>query len=458
MSKRGVSAFVAACALFASVASVATIATVVAAQVTPPFPTRHFDDRARFVSAAAAARFDERLRAFETRTGHAIYVSIFPKLPSPSLEDFTVRTATAWRVGRKSFDDGAILFAFVADRKLRLEVGYGLEGAIPDAIAHRILDEYVTPGLKAGRPDSAFEAGVNAILAAAEGHPLPTPGAGGGDDDVPMPETRGLVDRAGLLNDEAAAEVRGRLARIEHDTGCVLAITMEDGPPPSTRYSDVQVFAARSFFRAHPMTEVPPERLAEEASKTQNALLFVFVTSRQPLQASAGYFGSCLREEVGLGILREALEPRFAADPGAALLATLDLHLRAQRGEWTPPSPTPEPSLPPRQPTRLDWVIATLTAIAFYKVLGLPVGFAFLVAAFPLSTSPILRFLPIRRRVKRGESLPRAWLVESLILLWIIVSNLGSSRSSGGSTTSSGSSSSSGGGGRFGGGGASGSW
>jgi uncharacterized membrane protein YgcG len=449
LGKRAVLGIAAACSL--------AITSAAGADVVPPFPTRHLDDRAGFVSPAVAARLDSRLREFETRTGHAVYVSIFPKLPSASLEDFTIRTATAWRVGRKGLDDGVILFAFVADRKLRLEVGYGLEAIIPDAIAHRILDEHVTPGLKAGHPDAAFEGGVAALLAAAEGLPLPTPNAESNQDDVPIPETRGLLDKAGLLNAEAAAQVREQLAQMEQETGCVLAIDLENGPPPSARYSDAQLFAVRSFFRAHPMTENAADRRAEEQRHTPNALLFVFVTSRQPLEASIGYFGSCLREEVGIGVIQEALEPRFGADPGAALRAALDLHLRAQRGEWTPPSPTPEPSPEPRALGRLDSIMAAVTAIASFKILGLPVGLAFLIVAFPLSTSPVLRFLPIRRRWKRGEALPRAWVIESLILLWIIVSNLGSSRS-GGSTTSSGRSSSSGGGGRFGGGGASGSW
>ena len=189
MGKRVVLGLATACAL-------ATAATTV--ELIPSFPTRHFDDRAGFVSPAVAARLDDRLRAFETRTGHAVYVSIFPKLPSASLEDFTVRTATAWRIGRKGLDDGVILFAFVADRKLRIEVGYGLEADIPDAVAHRILEERITPELKAGRTDAAFQAGVAAILAAAEGKPLPTPSvasAAADQGDVPVPETRGLWPR-----------------------------------------------------------------------------------------------------------------------------------------------------------------------------------------------------------------------------------------------------------------------
>jgi uncharacterized protein len=296
----------------AVVMALAPAIAVTAAEPVPSFPARHFDDRAGFVSAATAAQLDVRLRAFETRTGHAVYVSIFPRLPSASLEDFTVRTATAWRVGRKGLDDGAILFAFVADHKLRIEVGYGLEGEIPDAIAHRILEEHVAPGLKAGRTDAAFESGVAALLAAAEGRALPTPQAG-------------------------------------------------------------------------------PEGV--------------------------------------------------------------------QPGESRPPTPAPAPIEIHAPPSRLDPVFDAVTAIASFNLFGLPVGAAFLVALFPFSTSPLLRLFPIRRRLKRGEPLARAWAIESLVLLWIIVSNLGSSRR--GSTSSSGgssSSSSSGGGGRFGGGGASGSW
>jgi len=451
LGERGILGLAAACALATAVTAV---------EVAPSFPTRHFDDRAAFVSPAVAARLDDRLRAFETRTGHSVYVSIFPKLPSASLEEFTVRTATAWRVGRKGLDDGVILFAFVADRKLRIEVGYGLEADIPDAVAHRILEERITPELKAGRTDAAFEAGVAAILAAAEGRPLPAPSvasAAADQGDVPMPETRGLHDEAGLLTAAAAAQVGEHLEQIERDTRCRLAVTLKDGAPPSARYPDAQTFTVRSFFRAHPMTDTPSDRWAEEQRQSPSALLFVFVTSRQPLQARAGYFGTCLAEEVGRAVMTEALEPRLAADPGAALLATLDLHVRAQRGEWQLPIPAASPEAGTPEASRLDSVIDVVKAIAFFRFLGLPVGLAFLVMAVPLSTSPVLRFFPIRRRFKRGESLPRAWVIESLILLWLVVSNIGSS-SSGGSTTSSGGSSSSGGGGRFGGGGASGSW
>jgi uncharacterized protein len=97
-------------------------------------------------------------------------VAIVPRLPSASMEDFTVRTAQSWRVGGKGLDNGAVLFVFAQDRKLRLEVGYGLEATVPDAIAHRIIDEVIVPQLRSGAPDQALQEGVAAILAATEGN------------------------------------------------------------------------------------------------------------------------------------------------------------------------------------------------------------------------------------------------------------------------------------------------
>ena len=98
-----------------------------------------------------------------------IVVAVFPRLPSPSLEDFTVRTAQAWRVGGKQHDNGAVLFVFVEERKLRIETGYGLEGALPDQLAGRILDEQVRPRFRAGDWTGGLEAGIDGMIAATRG-------------------------------------------------------------------------------------------------------------------------------------------------------------------------------------------------------------------------------------------------------------------------------------------------
>lgn len=154
------------------VAVAAVLAAAIAAaqdlQVPPP-PERYFNDYAGLVSASDARRLDERLRRFDQETSSQVVVAIFPQLPWPSLEDFTVRTAEAWKVGRKELDNGAVLFVFVGDRKMRLEVGYGLEGALPDALAKRILDETITPAFREGRYADGLSAGIDAILAATRG-------------------------------------------------------------------------------------------------------------------------------------------------------------------------------------------------------------------------------------------------------------------------------------------------
>jgi uncharacterized protein len=135
----------------------------------PPAPSAYFNDYAGVVPAAEAARLDAKLAQFAKETTTQVVVAVFDSLPSPSLEDFTVRTAESWRVGRKDWDNGAVLFVFVKDRKLRIETGYGLEGALPDAIARRILDEQVVPRLRQGDWTGGLEAGIDGILAATRG-------------------------------------------------------------------------------------------------------------------------------------------------------------------------------------------------------------------------------------------------------------------------------------------------
>jgi len=135
----------------------------------PPPPQAHFNDYAGVVSQADAERLDARLAGFEKQTSTQIVVAVFPKLPSPSLEDFTVRTAQAWRIGQKKLDNGAILFVFVQDRKMRIEVGYGLEGALPDQLAARILDLEVRPRFRQGDWAGGLSAGIDAMMAATRG-------------------------------------------------------------------------------------------------------------------------------------------------------------------------------------------------------------------------------------------------------------------------------------------------
>jgi uncharacterized protein len=144
----------------------------------PPAPAGYFNDYASLVTPSDAQRLEAKLRRFADETSTQVVVAVFPSLPSASLEDFTVRVAQQWRVGRKDWDNGAVFFVFVADRKLRIETGYGLEGALPDQLAARILDHEVRPRFRAQDWAGGLEAGVDAIIAATRGEyraPPPKP-------------------------------------------------------------------------------------------------------------------------------------------------------------------------------------------------------------------------------------------------------------------------------------------
>jgi uncharacterized protein len=141
----------------------------------PSAPLRYFNDDAGVVSPEVAARLDQKLKTFDEQTSSQIVVVVYPELPSASMEDFTVRAAQAWRVGRKKLDNGAVLFVFIKDRQMRIETGYGLEGALPDATAHRIIEERITPAFRTGDYAGGLEAGVDAIMAATRGEYTASP-------------------------------------------------------------------------------------------------------------------------------------------------------------------------------------------------------------------------------------------------------------------------------------------
>jgi len=140
------------------------------AETIPPVPAHYFNDYAGVVSAATAGQLDQRLEQFERDASCQIVVAVYPKMQSDSsIEDYTVRVAQSWKIGQKDKNNGAVLFVFTQDRKMFLQTGYGLEGALPDAICKRIIAEEISPSFKAGNFDAGLTAGVNAILAAAKG-------------------------------------------------------------------------------------------------------------------------------------------------------------------------------------------------------------------------------------------------------------------------------------------------
>jgi uncharacterized protein len=139
------------------------LAGFLGAQV-PPAPTRWVTDGPGLLSPAVRDRLDSRLEAYQRGTGHQVLVWIGDTTGGSPLEDWTVKAFAAWKVGRKGLDDGVVLFILAGDHKVRMEVGYGLEGQVPDVVAFRIIQEDIIPGLKAGTPDGAVTAGVERLL------------------------------------------------------------------------------------------------------------------------------------------------------------------------------------------------------------------------------------------------------------------------------------------------------
>ena len=99
----------------------------------------------------------------EGATGAQVVVALFPSLEGESLEDFSIRLAQRWRIGQKGLDNGAILVVFVRERRVRLEVGYGLEAVVPDAVAGQIIRESIAPHFREGRYTAGLEAAVTAV-------------------------------------------------------------------------------------------------------------------------------------------------------------------------------------------------------------------------------------------------------------------------------------------------------
>lgn len=149
----------------------AVLAVLATVAPTPPAPTRWVEDRAGFLSPTARAGLDARLEGYERATGHQVVIWIGKTLEGAPLDDWAVRTFKAWRIGRKGLDDGIAMFVLADDRAIAIEVGYGLEGKVPDAIASRIIREVMAPRLRAGDRDGAVTAGAHAVLAAIEGKP-----------------------------------------------------------------------------------------------------------------------------------------------------------------------------------------------------------------------------------------------------------------------------------------------
>jgi uncharacterized protein len=130
----------------------------------PESPTQWVTDTANFLSPQTVSSLNARLSAYQRASGHQLIVYIAPTTGDAPIEDWAVRAFAKWKVGRKGLDDGLALFIMPQDRKLRIEVGYGLEPVVPDAIASRIINEVMVPRIQAGQRDEAVTAGVDSLI------------------------------------------------------------------------------------------------------------------------------------------------------------------------------------------------------------------------------------------------------------------------------------------------------
>jgi uncharacterized protein len=142
----------------------------------PPLKAR-VTDLTGTLNAQQKGDLESRIAAFESRRGSQIAVLLLPTTKPEEIEQYSIRVAEAWKIGRKKVDDGLILIVAKDDRRLRIEVGYGLEGVIPDSLAKRVIDERITPRFRDGDFYGGVRDGVDQLIRLAEGEKLPPPQA-----------------------------------------------------------------------------------------------------------------------------------------------------------------------------------------------------------------------------------------------------------------------------------------
>jgi uncharacterized protein len=142
----------------------------------PPLQARVID-LTNTLPGTTRQALEQKLAALESAKGSQIAVLIVPTTQPEAVEQYALRVAEAWKLGRKGIDDGALLLVAKDDHALRIEVGYGLEGVIPDAVAKRVIEEIIVPRFKAGDMAGGVDAGTGALIKLVEGEPLPPPPA-----------------------------------------------------------------------------------------------------------------------------------------------------------------------------------------------------------------------------------------------------------------------------------------
>jgi uncharacterized protein len=150
-------------------------ASLAAADVAVPPLTGRVVDQTGTLTGDDIAALTNTLKDLETRKGSQIAVLVVPTTEPESIEQFSIRVAEAWKIGRKKIDDGALLVVAKNDRHLRIEVGYGLEGVLTDVTSKRIIDEDITPKFKSGDFAGGITAGIGRMIRLIDGEQLPAP-------------------------------------------------------------------------------------------------------------------------------------------------------------------------------------------------------------------------------------------------------------------------------------------
>ena len=134
-----------------------------------PALTQRVNDYAGMISPSARSEINRKLAALETEDGTQIAILTVPSLKGEPIEDFSIRVADAWKIGQKSRDNGILLIVSKGDRKVRIEVGYGLEGRLTDLQSGRIIDGIIKPAFAKGQFDAGFIGATDALVASVKG-------------------------------------------------------------------------------------------------------------------------------------------------------------------------------------------------------------------------------------------------------------------------------------------------
>ncbi|MFM0327859.1 TPM domain-containing protein [Caballeronia glebae] len=185
--------------------------SVASADVVIPALTARITDETATLTSEQRASLEQTLQAFEAKKGSQISVLIVPTTQPESIEQYSIRVVEQWKLGRKRVDDGALLIVAKNDRALRIEVGYGLEGALNDATSSRIINEVIVPKFKQGDFYGGVTAGVTSMMSVISGEPLPPPDRPAGGDSGGV---RGYLPILFVLTLVAGGLLRSVLGRL----------------------------------------------------------------------------------------------------------------------------------------------------------------------------------------------------------------------------------------------------